>query len=124
MHSLRQGEDELKEQKVIIIAGMHRSGTSLVSSILQAAGVDIGDELIGPAPGNPRGHFEDADFFQFHEKILRRFGQSFLIQSTAALGDITLAERDEAVALIKQRKPCRGVAGPRENRTAKITSPA
>lgn len=54
----------------IIIAGMHRSGTSLTASILQAAGVHIGEQLVGAGTGNPRGHFEDVDFWSLHQDIL------------------------------------------------------
>ena len=46
----------------LVVTGMHRSGTSMVAAYLQQAGVSIGRNLIGPAPGNPRGHFEDRDF--------------------------------------------------------------
>ena len=94
------------EQRVVIITGMHRSGTSLVANLLQEAGVNIGDSLVGPTKGNLRGHFEDVDFFRFHDRILHRFGQSILVRSTAALGAITPEETDEALALIRQRNGC------------------
>lgn len=58
----------------LIIGGMHRSGTSLTASTLQAAGLDIGQRLMGPYPGNPRGHFEDLDFVDLHREALRANG--------------------------------------------------
>ncbi len=93
----------MSQQQIIVVTGMHRSGTSLISSILQRAGVNVGDNLIGSSKGNPRGHFEDVDFYNFHEKILRRFGQSILVQDAATLGKITPEETQEALALIEQR---------------------
>lgn len=95
----------MKEQHVVIITGMHRTGTSLVSSLLQKAGVHIGDDLVGSHKGNPRGHFEDVDFNHFHERILHRCGQTHLVQSTTALDKIipTEAETEEALGLIRQR---------------------
>ncbi len=93
----------MKEHGVVVVTGMHRSGTSLVASLVQAAGVNIGDNLLGPDRGNRLGHFEDVDFYQFHDKILRRLGQTLLVQTTAALGDITQAETEEALALIEER---------------------
>ncbi len=92
------------KQRTVIITGMHRSGTSLVSSLLQTAGVNIGNSLLGAWQGNPRGHFEDVDFYNFHEKILHRLGQTLLVQSPATLGEITATETEEALALIKQRR--------------------
>lgn len=53
---------------------MHRSGTSLSSSILLKAGVSIGENLMGAGKGNTEGHFENLDFVHFHEKVLRDAG--------------------------------------------------
>lgn len=54
------------EGKVLCIAGMHRSGTSVTASWLQACGLFIGDRLLGMASSNPHGHFEDLDFLELH----------------------------------------------------------
>ncbi|MEB3342686.1 glycosyltransferase [Okeania sp.] len=56
---------------VLIITGMHRSGTSLTASLFQSVGVNIGEKLIGPEYGNIRGHFEDIEFVELHKQILR-----------------------------------------------------
>ena len=53
-----------------IITGMHRSGTSLASSLIQSSGVDIGRKLLGANISNPKGHFENLDFINFHECVL------------------------------------------------------
>ncbi|HVD98853.1 MAG TPA: sulfotransferase [Cytophagaceae bacterium] len=57
--------------KCLIIIGMHRSGTSLTSAILQKAGLFIGDELMGAGNGNTKGHFESTDFHNLHTKALQ-----------------------------------------------------
>ena len=56
---------------VLIITGMHRSGTSLTASLFQSVGVNIGEKLVGPEYGNIRGHFEDIEFVELHQGILR-----------------------------------------------------
>jgi hypothetical protein len=53
-----------------MIVGMHRSGTSFLSSILQMSGLYIGDELMAASKGNENGHFENIDFYDFHVKVL------------------------------------------------------
>lgn len=58
------------ENKCIILVGMHRSATSFSASVLQKAGVDIGERLWGESKGNDFGHFENIDFHDFHSKIL------------------------------------------------------
>lgn len=54
---------------MLIILGMHRSGTSLITQWLQACGLHIGDTLLGPETGNDEGHFEDADFVELHTQL-------------------------------------------------------
>lgn len=58
----------------IIVAGMHRSGTSLTASMLAGAGVDLGSRLLGAGLGNARGHFEDLDFKELHGRSLEGWG--------------------------------------------------
>ncbi|HXU33211.1 MAG TPA: sulfotransferase [Thermoanaerobaculia bacterium] len=60
----------------LVIGGMHRSGTSLVASVLQKAGLAIGCDVAAPGLGNPRGHFEDPDFLELHEEMLAAEGES------------------------------------------------
>lgn len=62
------------DSNVVIIWGMHRSGTSLLASWLRACGLDIGSELLGEGIGNERGHYEDVDFLRLHERILKANG--------------------------------------------------
>ncbi|MCB0164751.1 MAG: glycosyltransferase [Anaerolineae bacterium] len=88
----------------IIITGMHRSGTSLTASILQSAGVNIGSQLIGPDKGNLFGHFEDVAFNNFHNKVLSRFHQDYLVQDLNTLGPLTPEETADAKSLIEQRR--------------------
>lgn len=56
--------------KVLIVLGMHRSGTSLVSSWLNKCGLNLGDHCLGGDKFNKEGHFEDLDFLHLHEEVL------------------------------------------------------
>jgi outer membrane murein-binding lipoprotein Lpp len=56
--------------QTLIITGMHRSGTSLTASLLQSAGLDVGQRLLMENESNPKGHYEDLDFVNFHEDVL------------------------------------------------------
>ena len=44
-------------QQMIVVLGMHRSGTSLCANMLQAMGADMA-EAPHPGPANARGHWE------------------------------------------------------------------
>ena len=67
-------QDFTNSHSIFIITGMHRSGTSLTASLLQSAGVDIGERLMPPAEGNVKGYFENLDFTEFHENIFASQG--------------------------------------------------
>lgn len=58
--------DEMRAD-CIIVAGMHRSGTSMVAGLLAASGVDMGRHLVPPDRGNPEGYHEDLDIVRFHQ---------------------------------------------------------
>lgn len=65
----------------LVIAGFHRSGTSLVSELLNRAGLFLGDDMIGAHPSNPYGHFEDRDFTRFHNGLFSDNKRSWHITS-------------------------------------------
>jgi hypothetical protein len=50
---------------ILIITGMHRSGTSLTAAFIHKIGLDLGDNLLKYNYWNPKGYFEDIDFVEF-----------------------------------------------------------
>jgi hypothetical protein len=56
----------------ICIAGMHRSGTSMVSRLLNLCGLYLGpeSEFNPPGPDNPEGHWENIHFVEINDRIL------------------------------------------------------
>src|ERR687896_198189 len=63
----------------LIVAGFHRSGTSLVCQLLHRAGLFLGYNLLGPAFSNPHGHFEDTEILEIHQQILADNGHTWLV---------------------------------------------
>lgn len=99
----------------LVVGGMHRSGTSLVASVLQAAGLQIGCAVPAAGLGNPRGHFEDPDFLSLHEDMLAASGEScFSIgEDFAPTTDERFARRAEALIAARQALPLWGWKDPR-----------
>lgn len=60
---------------LILVVGMHRSGTSLLASILQAIGVSLPGPLIEADVHNPYGYFEHRKIVEFQEKLLIDLGR-------------------------------------------------
>lgn len=58
----------------ICIAGMHRSGTSMVARMLMCCGLDLGPADLFPKPGrdNPEGFWESLPFQSTNQQLLAR----------------------------------------------------
>ncbi len=62
---------------VLVITGMHRSGTSLTSSLCESGGIFIGHRMNPGLPGHDVHHYyEDIEFVGFHERTLISNGRS------------------------------------------------
>jgi hypothetical protein len=73
----------VRRRPIVLVLGMHRSGTSLCSHLLSALGVDMADKIAGPGnpaptPDNPRGHWEGWEIVEFHDRILGLFNRDYL----------------------------------------------
>lgn len=107
----------------VLILGMHRSGTSYLAQLLQEMGVFIGDRLVGPQRGNPRGHYEAEDFLAFHQRLIRQrrgeprraFDEDLLVQEPLS-ETFSVAEAAEANRLLDGLRRA-GLHGWKEPRT-------
>lgn len=61
----------------LLIVSFHRSGSSLTAHMFHAAGLHLGDSLLGAKPSNPYGHFEDTSAIAFHDRLLRGYDHAW-----------------------------------------------
>jgi hypothetical protein len=94
----------LRSSNTLIVTGMHRSGTSLLASALEQAGLSIGDRLLGATPSNPKGHFEDLDFVEWHEAVFADHGRTVYDAHEHGPLEISPQRRREAQDLIDARQ--------------------
>ena len=59
--SSKQISSSPKSNKLVVVLGMHRSGTSAITRALRVLGVDLGEKLIPQKFDNPKGFWEDED---------------------------------------------------------------
>jgi GT2 family glycosyltransferase/glycosyltransferase involved in cell wall biosynthesis len=59
----------------VLVFGMHRSGTSAITRLLQEAGADVGERVVPGSAGNEEGHWEDAFAVELNERLLAEFGR-------------------------------------------------
>lgn len=68
---------KLERGKAILVLGMHRSGTSALTRVLNLLGIDLGGNFLKPAGDNRLGFWEHADVVALHEKLLSALGSSW-----------------------------------------------
>ncbi len=61
-------------KQLYIVTGMHRSGTSLVTKMLEVFDIEIPGDLVGPAADNETGFWEDALIVSWNDEILNKLG--------------------------------------------------
>lgn len=78
--------------------GMHRSGTSAVTRLLNILGLELGPYLMPPSKYNEKGYWEHNDIVALHDKILATLGSSW--SDTRPLPD-GWVHRDD-ISILKQ----------------------
>jgi hypothetical protein len=96
------------KNNVVCIAGMHRSGTSMVARLLNLCGLYLGPEreLVPPDSWNEPGYWENFGFVQLNDDILSRLGTGWDLPALPPNGWEMLPEmialRGRTAALIQQ----------------------
>jgi hypothetical protein len=60
--------------RVIVVLGMHRSGTSVLTRGLHALGVHLGDDFLSTKPDNPTGYWENRIIVDLNDRVLNVLG--------------------------------------------------
>ncbi len=91
--------------KVIVVLGMHRSGTSAITRALETLGVSLGGNLMPPAAGNnEKGFFEDQDIHELNTRLLTDLGSAWdrldPLQPSQLTDDVLAIRLEEATQLL------------------------
>ena len=62
---------------VVLVIGMHRSGTSLTTAVLQGLGAALSEDLVEHNEFNANGYFESRAVMELHDRILATLGSSW-----------------------------------------------
>ncbi len=102
---------------VVLIVGMHRSGTSLLAKLLGEMGVNFGSDLLKGDGSNPYGHFEDKILMNINEDLLDVSGGSWdAPPSREVLNKNWPRYEDKVKKQIQQLKNSKSVLGLKEPR--------
>src|SRR5262245_453705 len=67
----------LKQPITIVVLGMHRSGTSCITRMVNLCGAGLGGTTAGANAWNQAGHWESDEGLELNELILRYSGGSW-----------------------------------------------
>jgi hypothetical protein len=88
----------------ILVLGMHRSGTSAVTGVLDKLGIPVPGEMLPAASDNPKGFFENKASFEFNHNLLNHFASRW----------------DDPLAIALENFEASGLAAPFEDALATI----
>ena len=94
------------KNKIILVIGMHRSGTSIITKSLECLNVPIGSNFIETIRDvNLHGFFEDKDFNDFNKKLLTYNKQSWYQTSKKRIENLKFSKKliKEAEELIHKK---------------------
>jgi glycosyltransferase involved in cell wall biosynthesis len=114
----------MNHKRIIVVLGMHRSGTSALTRGLEALGVGLGTNLNPANFANPKGYWEDEDVMALNEALLRRLGSAYdglaLISPETLLGNDYVDLREEARMLLQRKLEGASIWAFKDPRTARL----
>jgi hypothetical protein len=111
----------LIRQRLIVVLGMHRSGTSAMTRALQAMGVELGSRLMPPVEGvNDKGFWEDLDLNALNIEMLGALNRDWHYLAPVAENSVELlcgkgflSKAEELLRLKIGQSPVFGFKDPR-----------
>lgn len=94
----RGGDDDGGAPNLLVVLGMQRSGTSASTRMAATLGFDLGEDLLPPAPDNPKGFFEDNELYAIDQDLLTAGAAAW-----DTLGFRLEAVGEEALAPLRER---------------------
>ncbi|EEY46436.1 glycosyltransferase [Vibrio mimicus] len=122
-NSEQVAERSNKDNSVVVVLGMHRSGTSALTKVLQIMGVSLSENLMPGGEFNPKGHWEDLDVVSINDRLLAESGA---VWSSPTRSEINFDSKlvsillDEAVLLVTQRVEKFALWGFKDPRTSRL----
>jgi hypothetical protein len=111
-------------QRVVVVLGMHRSGTSVLTRALLEFGAYLGPDLMSSALDNPKGYWEDMQIYALNERLLQAIGLRWhsvgpIDPLVWQLSEVS-ALRLEALELVRERLSASPMWGFKDPRTARL----
>ena len=98
----------MADHRLVVVLGMHRSGTSAITRGLQALNVNLGEQLMAPeANNNDKGFFEDIEVNRLNIDLLNAIDSDWdafsVIPATALIQERLAHYKLRAIKLIRSK---------------------
>ena len=90
-------DGKLRSERLFVILGMHRSGTSALCRCLLTMGVDLGSNLNPPHGTNPKGFWEDLNILELNESLLAILGLRWDTFSLMSIERVQFIQQEELI---------------------------
>ncbi|MEN0037233.1 MAG: glycosyltransferase [Cellvibrio sp.] len=111
-------------KKLIVVLGMHRSGTSTVMNALACLGVDLGEDLLPAGADNPKGFFEDKAINELNIEMLNVIDQHWFSLSLVTESDVEklldLGYLEKATKMLRDKMGSSHIFGFKDPRVSKL----
>ncbi|HRN82734.1 glycosyltransferase [Nitrosomonas europaea] len=112
-------------KELIVVLGMHRSGTSAITRGLQVLGVSLGERLMPAIENiNARGFWEDIDLNSLNIEMLQAIGSDWFYLAPINVDDINKLHKDgyflRATELLREKVCDVPIFGFKDPRVAKL----
>jgi hypothetical protein len=87
---------------VILVIGMHRSGTSAITRVLNLLGVELGGSLLPRAADNVFGFWEHQEVVLMHERLFSALGRTWFDSRELPIGWLSTPAASEAKGQLKE----------------------
>lgn len=90
-----------RDKLCLLVLGMHRSGTSALTRVMNLLGYDLPDALIGALDGNEAGHWEPRNIVLYNDRLLsdmQSVWHDFRALPVSRLGPAELKKADTQIA--------------------------
>jgi len=116
---------EESNDRLIVVLGMHRSGTSAITRALKVLGVELGDRLMPSVEDdNDAGYWEDIDFNALNIEMLYAIGKDWFYTSPVTQADLEILDKQgyflKAEKLLKEKLKDRKLFGVKDPRMAQL----
>lgn len=98
-HAFAPADRYVVKRRAVIVAGMHRSGTSALTRVLGYCGLGMPRTLVPPDNGNVAGHWESKVVRDFNDRLLARIGLDWIDWRPGALD---LADERDYAGLVRE----------------------